>query len=234
MSEYLVRTVGPYMLLQMFIQFIQFHSHILQLLTSNDAFPDYATVSNTIAAAYDEGSDRDVAVTQLEEWRQMIYDSTVDPDVAVFNDVFDDISIYVNSQFQNIPLKDIGTKNPNYTASLENYSNYLVRKLRSKWHLSRTSPSQWNAIAQFHDRVTARIAVWLTPEDGVQEAPFPLLCGHVLDIAWSILTLNSAAFKEVSIPTLQDGRFVLTHYDRSADGSSLCCCTIAYFIATAT
>ncbi|KAG1727323.1 hypothetical protein EDB19DRAFT_1914266 [Suillus lakei] len=182
----------------MFIQFIQFHSHILQLLTSNDAFPDYATVSNTIAAAYDEGSDRDVAVTQLEEWRQMIYDSTVDPDVAVFNDVFDDISIYVNSQFQNIPLKDIGTKNPNYTASLENYSNYLVRKLRSKWHLSRTSPSQWNAIAQFHDRVTARIAVWLTPEDGVQEAPFPLLCGHVLDIAWSILTSNSAAFKEIS------------------------------------
>ncbi|KAG1863221.1 hypothetical protein DFJ58DRAFT_774470 [Suillus subalutaceus] len=182
----------------MFVQFIQFHSHILHLLASNDIFPDYATVSKTIAAAYDEGSDPHEAVTQLEKWRQMIYDSTVNPDYTTFNDVFDDISTHASEQFQNVPLKDIGTKAPNYTTSLDNYSNYLVRKLRSKWHLSRTKPSQWNTISQFHDRVTARIAVWLTPEDGVQEAPFPLLCGHILDIAWSILTSNSAAFEEVS------------------------------------
>ncbi|KAG2031386.1 hypothetical protein BDR03DRAFT_986444 [Suillus americanus] len=175
-----------------------FHSHILHLLASDDIFPDYATVSKTIATAYDEGSGHDEAVKKLEEWRQMIYDSTVSPDATIFNDVFDDISTHVSEQFRNVPLKDVGTKAPNYTTSLDNYSNYLVRKLRSKWHLSRTKPSQWNAIAQFHDRVTARIAVWLTPKDGVQEAPFPLLCGHVLDIAWSILTSNSAALEEVS------------------------------------
>ncbi|KAG2354423.1 hypothetical protein BDR07DRAFT_1494637 [Suillus spraguei] len=182
----------------MFIQFIQFHTHILHLLASNDAFPDYATVSNTIAAAYDEGSGCDEAVAQLEKWRQMIYDSTANPDTTIFNDVFDEMSTQVNEQFQNIPLKDLGIKVLNYTTSLDNYSNSLVSKLRSKWHLSRTAPSQWNAIAQFHDKVTARIAVWLTPEDGKQEAPFPLLCGHVLDMAWSILISNSAAFEEVS------------------------------------
>ncbi|KAG1720748.1 hypothetical protein EDB19DRAFT_1917761 [Suillus lakei] len=119
----------------MFIQFIQIHSHILQLLASNDAFPDYATVRNTIAAAYDEGSDRDMAVTQLKEWRQMIYDSTVDPDVAVFNDVFDDISIYIED--------------------LENYSNYLVSKLRSKWHLSRDASFQ---LAKRRTEENARLA----------------------------------------------------------------------------
>jgi len=56
----------------------------------------------------------------------------------------------------------------------------------------------------------ARIVVWLTPEDGVQEAPFPLLCRYVLDIVWSILTSNSAAFEEVSTPRLQDSCFILT------------------------
>jgi hypothetical protein len=128
----IVCAAEPYMLLQMFIQFIQLHSHILQLLTSNDIFPDYATVSKTIAAAYNEGSDRDKAVTQLEEWRQMIYDSTVNPDATIFNDVFDDISTHISEQFQYVPLKDIGTKAPNYTTNLDNYSNYLVKKLRSK------------------------------------------------------------------------------------------------------
>ncbi|KAG1803895.1 uncharacterized protein HD556DRAFT_1437631 [Suillus plorans] len=182
----------------MFIQFIQFHTHILRLLASNDAFPDYATVSDTIAATYDEESGCDEAVTKLEEWHQMIYDSVANPDTAIFNDVFDDMSIQVDDQFKNIPLKDIGTQAPSYTTSLDNYSNYLVRKLRSQWHLSRTTPTQWNTIAKFHDRVTARIAVWLTPEDGAQEAPFPLLCGHVLDIAWSMLASNSAAFEEIS------------------------------------
>ncbi|KAG1769734.1 hypothetical protein EV702DRAFT_1049611 [Suillus placidus] len=183
----------------MFIQFILFHSHILRLLASNDEFPDYATVSDTIAAVYDDGPGHSKAVAQLEEWRQMIYDSTpVNPDVTIFNDVFDDVSIHVEEQFRNVPLKDIGTKASNYTSSLDNYSNYLVSKLRSKWHLSRTIPSQWNAIAHYHDRVTARIAVWLTPEDGAEEVPLPLLCGHVLDIAWSILTSTSAALAEVS------------------------------------
>ncbi|KAG2108215.1 uncharacterized protein F5147DRAFT_652937 [Suillus discolor] len=90
-------------LMEMFIQFIQLHSHILHLLASN-IFLDYAT--------------------------------------------------------------DIATKAPNYTTSLNNYSNYL-----------------------FYDRVTARITVWLMPEDGVQEAPF-----HY----YADTSSTFAAFEEVS------------------------------------
>jgi hypothetical protein len=122
-------TAEPHMMLQMFIQFIQLHSHILHLLASNNIFPDYATVSKTIAATYDEGSDCDKAIMQLEESCQMIYDSMVNPDATIFSDVFDDISTHISEQFQYVPLKDIGTKAPKYTISLDNYSNYLVKTL---------------------------------------------------------------------------------------------------------
>ncbi|KAG2045766.1 hypothetical protein BDR06DRAFT_351950 [Suillus hirtellus] len=85
----------------MFIQFIQFHTHILRLLASNDTFPDYAT-----------------AVAKLEEWRQMIYDGLANPDTTIFNDVFDDMSIQVNEQFQNVHFKDVGTKQAAFQMAL--------------------------------------------------------------------------------------------------------------------
>ncbi|KAG2337508.1 hypothetical protein BDR05DRAFT_952582 [Suillus weaverae] len=182
----------------MFIQFIMFHSHILNLLASSDDFPDYATVNNMISVASSDGTDRNASVEQLAAWRAQIYNSKANTEVTIFNDVFEDVSVFVQEEFRNIPLKNVGTKDPQYINSLDNYSHYQVSKLRSKWRLATIKPSQWNDITRFHDRVVARIAVWLTPEDFVQEAPLPLLCGHLLDIAWTSLMSNIAAFEEVS------------------------------------
>ncbi|KAG2029517.1 hypothetical protein BDR03DRAFT_1018283 [Suillus americanus] len=182
----------------MFIQFVMFHSHILNLLASSDDFPDYATVSNVISVAFSDGADRNASVEQLAVWRAQICNSKANTEVTIFNDVFEDVSILVQEEFRNIPSKNVGTKDPQYINCLDNYLHYLVSKLRSKWHLATTKPSQWNDISRFHDRVVARIAVWLTPEDCVQEAPLPLLCGHLLDIAWTSLMSNIAAFEEVS------------------------------------
>ncbi|KAG1758536.1 hypothetical protein EDD22DRAFT_956775 [Suillus occidentalis] len=182
----------------MFIQFIMFHSHILNLLASSDDFPDYATVNNVISVASSDGTGRNASIEQLAAWRAQIYDSKANTEVTIFNDAFEDVSVFVQEEFRNIPLKNVGTKDPQYINSLDNYSHFLVSKLRSKWRLATIKPSQWNGITRFHDRVVARIAVWLTPEDFVQEAPLPLLCGHLLDIAWTSLTSNIAAFEEVS------------------------------------
>ncbi|KAG1901145.1 uncharacterized protein F5891DRAFT_1187843 [Suillus fuscotomentosus] len=182
----------------MFIQFIMFHSHILNLLASSDDFPDYATVNNMISVASSHGTGRNASIEQLAAWRAQIYNSKANTEVTIFNDVFEDVSIFVQEEFRNIPLKNVGTKDPQYVNSLDNYSHFLVSKLRSKWHLATTKSSQWNAITRFHDKVVARIAVWLTPEDFMQEAPLPLLCGHLLDIAWTSLMSNIAAFEEVS------------------------------------
>jgi hypothetical protein len=195
---------GPYVLLQMFIQFIMFHSHILNLLASSDDFPDYATVNNVISVTSSDGTDRNASIEQLAAWRAQIYDSKANTEVTIFNDAFEDVSVFVQEEFRNIPLKNVGTKDPQYINSLDNYSHFLVSKLRSKWRLATIKPSQWNGITRFHDRVVARIAVWLTPEDFVQEAPLPLLCGHLLDIAWTSLTSNIAAFEEVRIRTTHD------------------------------
>lgn len=203
-SDIYICTHNPYALLQMFIQFIMFHSHILNLLASSDDFPDYATVTNIISVASSDGTDRNASVEQLAVWRTQIYDSRANTEVTIFNDVFEDVSDFVQEEFRNIPLTNVGTKDPQYINSLDNYSHYLVSKLRSKWRLATTKPSQWNDITRFHDRVVARIAVWLTPEDFVQEAPLPLLCGHFLDIAWRSLISNIAAFEEVRIRTTYD------------------------------
>ena len=87
---------------------------------------------------------------------------------------------------------------PAYIAALSSYRQDVLRSLQTTW-FKRGVKATDNDITKHLDRVMARVAIYLTPEQGAEKAPEPLLCGFMLDYAWKFMTEVDHGIAEVSI-----------------------------------
>lgn len=168
----------------------------MKKLASNDAFPDYETVNATLERADENGPEAAEAQKQISLWKAQINNSQDASDLAVFNDVFHKIDAYAEEVFAHVHT-DIGEKTNAYMDALNDYRHNVVEFLRAKWLEGSNDAIEANDIMRQYDRITARIAVWLSPQDSANNAPLPLLSGWLLDYAWSSLNTVKEGIIEV-------------------------------------
>ncbi|KIK38682.1 hypothetical protein CY34DRAFT_375569 [Suillus luteus UH-Slu-Lm8-n1] len=180
----------------LYLRFIASQAETLKKLASNDAFPDYKTVNATLERADENGPEAAEAQKQINLWKAQINNSQDASDLAVFNDVFYKIDAYAEEVFTPVHT-DIGEKTNAYLDALNDYRHNVVEFLRTKWLEGSNDVIEANDIMRQYDRITARIAVWLSPQDSANNAPIPLLSGWLLDYAWSSLNAVKEGIIEV-------------------------------------
>jgi hypothetical protein len=92
--------------------------------------------------------------------------------------------------------EDMEAMTPTYIMSLSSYRQDIIRTLKDAWFKHGTSADD-NEITLHLDRVMARVVIHLTPEEESVRAHEPLLCGFMLDYAWSSMMLMEKAIAEV-------------------------------------
>ncbi|KAG2121245.1 hypothetical protein DEU56DRAFT_835029 [Suillus clintonianus] len=180
----------------LYIRFIASQADIMKKLASGDDFPDYTTVNTVLQQAGDDSPEGAEARKQIGLWKTQITNSQDSTDLAVFNDVFDKIDAYAEKVFEHLH-SDIGEKTDAYLNALDDYRHDVVKFLRTKWLEGSNDPTELNDITRRYDRITARVAVWLSPYDDASKAPIPLLSAWLLDYAWSSLDAVKEGVTEI-------------------------------------
>ncbi|KAG1818155.1 uncharacterized protein BJ212DRAFT_1349087 [Suillus subaureus] len=154
------------------------------------------TVDTTLEQATADGPEGAEAQKQIALWKTQITNSQGASDIAVFNDVFYNISNHAKDAFAHIHT-DIGEKTGAYLDALNDYRFNIVKFLRAKWLEGSSDTIEADDIMRRYDRITARIAVWLSPQDITGNIPIPLLSAWLLDYAWSSLNAVKEGFIEI-------------------------------------
>lgn len=171
----------------------------MKKLASDDDFPDYKTVNATLEQADDNGPEGAEAQRQIGLWKMQITNSQDISDLAVFDDVFDKIDTCAEEVFSTCIHTDIGEKTNAYLGALKHYRHKITTMLQKKWLEESSDAIEANDIMRRYDKITARIAVWLSPQDDASNAPIPLLSAWLLDYAWSSLSVVKEGVIEVCI-----------------------------------
>ncbi|KAG1831617.1 hypothetical protein EV424DRAFT_1372026 [Suillus variegatus] len=164
----------------LYLRFIVSQTDTMKKLASDDDFPDYKTVNATLEQADDNGPEGAEAQRQIGLWKMQITNSQDISDLAVFDDVFDKIDTCAEEVFSTCIHTDIG--------ALKHYRHKITTMLQKKWQTD---------IMRRYDKITARIAVWLSPQDDASNAPIPLLSAWLLDYAWSSLSVVKEGVIEI-------------------------------------
>ncbi|KAG2037983.1 hypothetical protein BDR03DRAFT_956049 [Suillus americanus] len=181
----------------LYIRFIVLQAETMKKLASNDDFPDYKTVNSTLERADDGGLEGAEARKQIAVWKMQITNSQDASDLAVFNDVFYNINAYAEETFAHVQHTDIGEKTNTYLDALNDYCRLVIKLLRTKWLEGSNDTIEEDDIMQRYDRMTARIAVWLSPQGDTSHVPIPLLSAWLLDYAWSSLNVVKEGVVEI-------------------------------------
>ncbi|KAG2158691.1 uncharacterized protein EDB93DRAFT_1119853 [Suillus bovinus] len=181
----------------LYIRFIVSQAETMKKLASNDDFPDYQTVNATLEQADNDGPEGAEAQKQIGLWKTQIANSQGISDLTVFDDVFDDIDTYTEEVFSACAHTDIGEKTDAYLSALTRYRPKIITTLRKRWLEASNEAIEATDIMRQYDKITARIAVWLSPQGDANNAPIPLLSAWLLDYAWSSLNAVKEGVIEV-------------------------------------
>ncbi|KAG0701154.1 hypothetical protein DFH29DRAFT_928138, partial [Suillus ampliporus] len=171
----------------LYLRFVVSQAGIMKKLASDDDFPDYETVNNTLERACDDGPGSAEAREQIGLWKKQIANSQDTSDLTVFNRVFRKIDVHANEAFAQLPCDVVGEKTDAYMCALDDYCHNVVTSLRAEWLKGSNDPTELSDVMRRYDRIIARIAIWLSPQDDARDAPIPLLSAWLLDYAWSSL-----------------------------------------------
>lgn len=118
-------------------------------------------------------------------------------DLSIWASVMDTIDKHASFAFQDV--KDhIGDMTPRYVELLSSYRQKVVHSLKDAWGLTENEDFEENEILVHLDRVVARVMLHLSPEQGKKHAPEPLLCGMLMDHAWTTFGSIKEGLQEVS------------------------------------
>lgn len=118
-------------------------------------------------------------------------------DLLIWASVMQSINKHASFAFSDI--KDhIGDMTPTYVEPLSSYRQKVVHTLKDAWGLTENEDFEENEILVHLDRVVARVMLHLTPEQGKTNAPEPLLCGMLMDHAWTTFGCIKEGLQEVS------------------------------------
>ncbi|KAG1731831.1 uncharacterized protein EDB91DRAFT_1153268 [Suillus paluster] len=190
---WLVKSIDTVM--GLYLRFIVSQAEIMKKLASDDDFPDYKTVKTTLDLSYDDSLEGLAARKKIDQWKKQITNSQGASNLATFNDIFHEIDAHAEEAFARVHY--VGEKTDAYMCALGEYCDNVVASLRTKWLKGSNGPTESDDNIRQYDRITARIAVWLSPQDDASDAPTPLLSGWLLDYAWSSLNAMKEGIIEV-------------------------------------
>jgi hypothetical protein len=168
--------------------------NVLKRLGAKEEFPDYATVQGLLdhAEAGDESAKKKVA-----DLRQTIarYEPQEDGDLGMWAEVMDELDKHARAAFDE-NVENLEEMSADYIVPLSSYREDVLQSLQKAWFKRGAKPTD-NDITAHLDRVMARVAIQLTPEEGAESAPEPLLCGFMLDYGWDCMTSVEYGIAEV-------------------------------------
>ncbi|KIK34335.1 hypothetical protein CY34DRAFT_17794 [Suillus luteus UH-Slu-Lm8-n1] len=151
--------------------------HVYKALSSKAPFPSSAEMTGLLQKVTRQGEGRARSVDMGER------DGTIDKHASfAFQDVKD----------------HIGDMTPRYVELLSSYRQKVVHSLKDAWGLTENEDFEENEILVHLDRVVARVMLHLSPEQGKKHAPEPLLCGMLMDHAWTTFGSIKEGLQEVS------------------------------------
>ncbi|KAG2029471.1 hypothetical protein BDR03DRAFT_1018334 [Suillus americanus] len=167
-----------------YLSWIEMRAMTLKKLGSKGAFPNYKTVTELLDNA--EAGDAD-AIAQVDALRKSIDDCPIENevgDLSMWAEVLQALDDHAKEAFAPI-IETIGKMTPKYISHLSLYQQNVLTTLEDMWSVSTGKDYGSNDILQYLDRVVARVAIHLTPQEGNRHAPEPLLGGTIMDHAWS-------------------------------------------------
>ncbi|KAG2335232.1 hypothetical protein BDR05DRAFT_1007067, partial [Suillus weaverae] len=126
---------------------------------------------------------------KVKDLRRSIKDckSFEDEDLSIWGEVIEALDKHAKTAFQAIDAP-IGEMAPGYITPLSTYQQDVIQTLQDTWGLNaHAKPGDVDNIKHL-DKVVARVALFLTPEEGDIHAPEPLLGGFIMDYAWACFT----------------------------------------------
>ncbi|KAG2033862.1 hypothetical protein BDR03DRAFT_1013880 [Suillus americanus] len=180
----------------LYLSWMKMRTSILKKLGSKGKFPSYATVAKLLDQA--EAGD-DAAIKRIADLRESIQKSPKDADVAhlsMWAQVMEPINNHAKVAFAEV-VDSIGEMSTTYVSRLSVYRQNVIKTLQDAWNLTANDNLEDNEILAHLDRVVARTVLHLTPEDGKQKAPEPLLGGFMMNYAWTSFTKLQEGIGEV-------------------------------------
>jgi hypothetical protein len=166
----------------------------LRRLASDRTFPDYAHVQKLLDRV-DNGEES--AKGEVAELRRLMVSEVPEnkDDLSVWTDVMGAIDVATCKAFES-HKESIGVMTADYITPLSSYRQNVILTLRRAW-FKRASKAKDDHSAAHLDRIIARVAIHLTPEQASRHPPEPLLCGFMLSYAWAYLKSVEEGIAEV-------------------------------------
>ncbi|KAG1725397.1 hypothetical protein EDD22DRAFT_853683 [Suillus occidentalis] len=169
----------------------------INCLCSKALFPTYVEVSKLLDAS--KSGDKTV-LAKLAELRTMIECTVKVKDeggMSVWAGVLQLINKLVDMYFNGIKthIRDMTTA---YVSPLSKYQHRVVKTLQDVWGLTDDEEVEDNEILAHLDCIIARVALYLTPQNGKTQAPLPLLGFFLMDFTWESLVGIQEGISEVA------------------------------------
>jgi hypothetical protein len=181
--------------LQLYVRWINLRCDTLRRLGSRQEFPSYAEVEKLLEDVENGKEEAKEEVKKLRGRMSKVV-AEQDSDLGMWAEVMGDLDKDARRAFGEEP-DEMESMTPGYVMALCSYRQDVHRTLKEAWFKHGAEVSD-NEITVHLDRVMARVAIYLTPEEGSTRAPEPLLCGFRLDYAWSTMMSVEKGIEEVS------------------------------------
>ncbi|KAG1893691.1 uncharacterized protein F5891DRAFT_979630 [Suillus fuscotomentosus] len=176
-----------------YISWLEIRISTLRKLGSIDEFASYDTVVQLQERA-EEGDEE--AKKQLKTLRETMKKSSSSFDMSMWTQVLAAMDKHAKDAFGEL-TDIIGDMSPKYIMHLSSYRSKVIKTLRDRWNLTSHANFQDNPILTHLDRIVARVALHLTPQEGKKNAPEPLLGGFMMSYAWASFTKIEKGIAEV-------------------------------------
>ncbi|KAG1739081.1 hypothetical protein EDD22DRAFT_959421 [Suillus occidentalis] len=172
-------------------------SDVYKALSSKAPFPSSDEMTGLLQKVF---AGDEAAIKRVGELRTSLgahVKAKDEHDLSIWASVMDSINKHASFAFSDI--KDhIGDMTPTYVEPLSSYRQKVVQSLKDAWGLTENEDFKENEILVHLDRVVARVMLHLTPEQGKTNAPEPLLCGMLMDHAWTTFGCIKEGLQEIS------------------------------------
>ncbi|KAG1758542.1 hypothetical protein EDD22DRAFT_956780 [Suillus occidentalis] len=167
----------------LYLSWVQMRVNALRRLSSKAAFPSYAEMRTLLDE--DEAKEPE-AMKKVAALRETILKSVRpndEVDLSVWSNVLGAIDKKASASFSGVS-EHLGEMSGTYITPLSSYRQDIMKTLRDAWGLTANEDFEENEILTHYDRIVARVLLYLTPEQGKDQAPIPLLGGFVMNAAW--------------------------------------------------
>ncbi|KAG2353680.1 hypothetical protein BDR07DRAFT_1382927 [Suillus spraguei] len=200
---------------ELFTLYMKYQGSILRLLATKEDFPTYKEVCKIVKVSEGDDDESEDAQKRLSELHLQIFDPEEHEDAKIFSPFLSEIDTIASTCFKSY-VGLLSAWNSDYEMAMQLYRNDVIDALRKGF---KQMPVRTKDEMLWHDRITARTYVWLTPivERGVM--PMPLMTGVIMDRVWEELNAVKEGYRECArwFEPLLDSLKILVPYTHAVD-----------------